>query len=153
MADTFTREQRSRIMSLIRSKDTKPEMVVRRLVHSLGYRYRLHARDLPGTPDLVFPRLRKIINVSGCFWHMHQCRRFSLPVSRREYWTARLTRNRQRDRRTRAALRRSGWEVLTIWQCQLRDRTTLVARVTAFLTKQAASRRQSTTKPHEKSRR
>lgn len=150
MADTFTREQRSRIMSLIRSKDTKPEMTVRLLVHSLGHRYRLHVRDLPGTPDLVFPRLQKVINVSGCFWHMHECHRFSLPVSRRDYWTARLTRNKRRDRRTRAALRRLGWDVLTVWQCQLGDRAKLTARLVAFLTAPAAPRRSPTKKPHGK---
>jgi DNA mismatch endonuclease (patch repair protein) len=118
MADTFTRAERSRIMALVKSKDTTPELVVRRLVHGLGYRYRLHVRSLPGCPDLVFPRLGKIINVSGCFWHMHGCGRCRIPTARRGYWVAKLERNAARDRRTRRALRKAGWQVLVVWECQ-----------------------------------
>lgn len=102
----------------VRSKGTTPEMIVRRLVHSLGYRYRLHVRSLPGTPDLVFPAQRKIINVSGCFWHMHGCGRCRIPASRRAYWVQKLERNAARDKRSRRALRRAGWRVLTVWECQ-----------------------------------
>jgi DNA mismatch endonuclease (patch repair protein) len=94
-------------------------MAVRRLVHSLGYRYRLHVRSLPGTPDLAFPRLRKVINVSGCFWHMHNCPRCRIPSSRRAYWLAKMRRNAARDKRTQRALRRSGWSVMVIWECQI----------------------------------
>jgi DNA mismatch endonuclease (patch repair protein) len=135
MADTFTRAERSRIMALVKSKDTTPELVVRRLVHALGYRYRLHVRALAGCPDLVFPRLHKIINVSGCFWHMHGCGRCRIPATRRGYWFAKLERNAARDRRTRRALRKAGWQVLVVWECQTiparRDR--LRTKVAAFL--------------------
>jgi DNA mismatch endonuclease (patch repair protein) len=106
---------------------------VRRLVHGLGYRYRLHVRALPGTPDLVFPCLRKIIVVNGCFWHMHGCGRCRIPSSRRRYWVAKLNRNRERDIRTRRELRRLGWSVLTIWECQLAGLGRLTRRIIAFL--------------------
>ncbi|MEX0586259.1 MAG: very short patch repair endonuclease [Pirellulales bacterium] len=118
MADTVTKAKRSRIMAAVKSKDTAPELLVRRLVHALGYRFRLHVRSLPGTPDLVFPRLRKIINVNGCFWHMHHCPRCRVPTARRGYWVAKMQRNAARDKRTKRALRRGGWQVLTIWECQ-----------------------------------
>jgi DNA mismatch endonuclease, patch repair protein len=133
MADVLTPEQRSRCMSRVRAKDTKPELLVRRLVHSLGYRYRLHVRGLPGTPDMVFPSRRKVINISGCFWHMHRCGRCRIPLSRRAYWRVKLTRNRERDQQTRRGLRRLGWEVLTVWECQVTDTGKLTARITEFL--------------------
>lgn len=120
-------------MAAVKSNDTAPEMNVRRLVHRLGYRYRLHVRDLPGTPDLVFVSRRKVINVSGCFWHMHGCGRCRIPNSRRGYWVAKLERNRRRDERVRRELRRLGWAVLTIWECQLRDRERVELRVAKFL--------------------
>jgi DNA mismatch endonuclease, patch repair protein len=120
MTDVVSRTERSRIMAAVKSKDTTPEMIVRRLVHSLGYRYRLHVRTLPGTPDLVFPRLRKIINVNGCFWHLHGCPRCRVPSSRREYWLKKLQRNAARDKLTQQKLRRDGWKVLVIWECQTR---------------------------------
>src|SRR5215203_6167739 len=99
MPDTISKIERSRIMATVKSKDTKPELVVRRLIHALGFRYRLHVRDLPGTPDLVFPRRHKVINVSGCFWHMHTCGRCRIPASRRSYWVRKLAGNRARDQR------------------------------------------------------
>jgi len=105
-------------MAAVKSRDTTPEMIVRRLVHAMGYRYRLHVRALPGTPDLVFSRLRKVINVSGCFWHLHGCARCRIPSSRRSYWVTKLERNAARDRRTGRQLRRAGWNVLTVWECQ-----------------------------------
>src|SRR5262249_53594113 len=105
-------------MAAVKSVDTSPEIAVRRLVHSLGYRYRLHVRSLPGTPDLVFSRLRKIINVSGCFWHMHGCGRCRIPATHRAYWIAKLERNAARDKRSRRALRKLGWDVMTVWECQ-----------------------------------
>jgi DNA mismatch endonuclease (patch repair protein) len=105
-------------MAAVKSKDTTPELFVRRLVHSLGYRYRLHVSALPGTPDLVFPRLRKVINVSGCFWHMHGCGRCRIPTSRKAYWLQKLERNAVRDKQCRQALRHAGWRVLTVWECQ-----------------------------------
>ncbi len=137
MVDTFSKADRARIMAAVKSKDTGPELLVRRLVHSLGYRYRLHVRSLPGTPDLVFARLRKIINVNGCFWHMHTCNRCRVPSSRRGYWTAKMQRNAARDKRTRRKLRQSGWRVMVIWECQIypscNDR--LRAKIVAFLHK------------------
>jgi DNA mismatch endonuclease, patch repair protein len=133
MADTLTREQRSRCMSLIRSKDTKPEWVVRRLLHRLGFRYRLHVESLPGTPDLIFPTRRKAIFVSGCFWHAHKCGRRSLPKTRRAYWTMRLNRNMKRDQAARRDLKRLGWSVLTVWECQLKGTDQLTKRLVRFL--------------------
>lgn len=122
-------------MRAVKSKDTTPEVAVRRLVHALGFRFRLHRRDLPGTPDIVLPRLRKIINVHGCFWHWHHCRHGRVsPVRNREYWKAKRARNAARDRRTLAALRREGWGVLIIWECQLRDADRLAKRIRTFLT-------------------
>lgn len=137
MADTFTKAERSRIMSLVRSKDTTPEMVVRRLVHSMGYRYRLHVRTLPGAPDLVFPRLRKLIFVSGCFWHMHTCGRCRIPQTRRAQWLAKLEGNRRRDRSVRRQLTRQGYSVLTVWECETskQGRKRLVARLKRFLSR------------------
>ena len=112
---------RSAQMARVRGKDTKPEMVVRRLVHAMGYRYRLHRKDLPGKPDLVFPRLRKIIQVHGCFWHQHPdpaCRRARIPKSRREFWVPKLEGNARRDIENERALRELGWDVLVVWECE-----------------------------------
>lgn len=135
MTDTFTKAERSRIMAAVKSKDTTPEMVVRRIVHGLGFRYRLHVRSLPGTPDLVFPRLRKVIDVRGCFWHMHGCRSCRIPTTRLTYWTRKLTGNTLRDRQNARELRRSGWEVLTVWECQTKNDATrrLLLRLEHFL--------------------
>ena len=96
----------------------KLPLVSRRLVHAMGYRYRLHVRSLPGAPDLVFPRLRSIIFVSGCFWHKHTCGRCRIPTARRAYWIAKIDRNAARDKRTLRALRRKGWRVLVVWECE-----------------------------------
>ena len=121
-------------MSRIRGKDTKPEMTVRRIVHGLGRRYRLHRRDLPGSPDLVLARLRKVIFVHGCFWHRHQpCPRFCMPKSRVAYWTARLQRNVARDRRNVSGLRRLGWSVLVVWECETKNPEKLSLRLARFL--------------------
>jgi DNA mismatch endonuclease (patch repair protein) len=122
-------------MAAVKSKDTSPEMIVRRIVHGLGFRYRLHVKELPGAPDLVFPRLRKIVIVNGCFWHMHICGRCRIPASRRGYWVAKLERNKRRDARQRSRLRRLGWSVLIVWECQTtcRRRARLEARLQRFL--------------------
>lgn len=121
-------------MARIRKKDTKPELVVRRLVHRLGYRFRLYRRDLPGTPDLVFASRRSAIFVHGCFWHRHGCNLAGrVPLARPEYWGPKLDRNVERDRASEAALRALGWRVLTIWECEVRDLATLALRVRAFL--------------------
>ena len=133
MADNRSPESRSALMSRIGGKDTAPEMVVRRLVHALGYRFRLHRRDLPGTPDIVFPSRRKVIFVNGCFWHAHGCRIGRPPKSRPEFWIPKLERNRSKDARNRRSLRASGWGVFTVWQCQTRFRDRLEARIVSFL--------------------
>lgn len=123
-------------MARIGCKDTKPELVVRRTAHALGYRYRLHRRDLPGTPDMVFPSRRKAIFVHGCFWHLHDalgCRKARLPKTRREFWKAKLEANRERDIRNRRALEGDGWNVLEIWGCELGDVAALERRLVDFL--------------------
>jgi DNA mismatch endonuclease, patch repair protein len=130
MPDVHTPAQRSRNMAAIRSKNTRPEIVVRTITHHLGYRYRLHVRRLPGAPDLVFPRLRKIINVHGCYWHMHKCRFGSVvPKTNTDFWRTKRQGNVERDRRTLNALRRAGWRVLVVWECQTQD----LARVREIL--------------------
>ncbi|MBZ0272914.1 very short patch repair endonuclease [bacterium] len=132
--DTLSLKERSERMARVRAKDTKPEMLVRSLAHSLGYRYRLHARDLPGCPDLVFRRRRKVIFVNGCFWHRHaRCALARLPKSRREFWVPKLEANKARDRRIRRALQRNGWKVLTIWECQIKDIEKLSRNLRRFL--------------------
>jgi DNA mismatch endonuclease (patch repair protein) len=132
--DVFTREERSRVMRQVKGKNTKPEMTVRRLAHALGYRFRLHRKDLPGSPDLVFPGRRKVILVHGCFWHGHDCARGSRqPKQNADYWRAKIARNVERDRQAIAALGDQGWSVLTLWECELRDGDALSKRLTAFL--------------------
>ncbi len=134
--DTLSKAQRSERMSRVRGKDTKPELLVRKLVHGMGYRYRLHRRDLPGTPDLVFPGRKKVIFVHGCFWHRHPdpaCKLARLPKSRLEFWLPKLESNRARDIENTARLEELGWETMTIWECQLGDREALEARVREFL--------------------
>ena len=106
-------------MGRVRTANTGPEMAVRRLVHGLGYRFRLRRRDLPGTPDLVLPRYRAVIFVHGCFWHQHECRRGRPPASNEAYWGPKLARNVERDERARNALKEMGWRVLTIWECEI----------------------------------
>jgi DNA mismatch endonuclease (patch repair protein) len=136
MPDQFTPAERSRVMRAVKSGDTTPELVVRRLVHGLGYRYRLHARDVPGQPDLVLPRLGKAIFVHGCFWHRHACDAGqSTPATRCDYWLAKFARNVERDRRTLRKLRRLGWSVLVVWECQTRvaRRAALERRLARFL--------------------
>ena len=133
MADTRTQEQRRRNMQAIRSKDTGCERTVRRLVHGLGYRYRLHRKGLPGRPDLVFPGRKKAIFVHGCFWHAHGCRYAWPPKSRLEYWLPKLERNKRRDVENCAELESLGWQVLTVWECDLRDLDALTATLLGFL--------------------
>jgi DNA mismatch endonuclease, patch repair protein len=133
MTDQFTKIERSRIMAAVKSKDTTPEMIVRRLVHSLGIRYRLHVKSLAGKPDLVFSRLRTVINVSGCFWHMHDCGRCRIPVSHREYWLTKLKRNKARDLRTQRELKELGWRVIVVWECETRDLSRLKRRLARLL--------------------
>lgn len=121
MADVFSPEVRSRVMAQVRSQGTRPELAVRRELHALGYRFRLHRRDLPGRPDVVLPKYRLVIFVNGCFWHGHRCRDGQLPTSNAEYWESKIGRNRARDRRATRELNRLGWRVQTIWTCRLRQ--------------------------------
>jgi DNA mismatch endonuclease (patch repair protein) len=120
MVDVLTAEQRQLNMSRIRGRDTKPEMLIRRGLHARGLRFRLHARDLPGRPDLVFARYRSVVLVHGCFWHGHNCPMFKLPTTREDFWKEKIERNRVRDARNHAALRALGWRVLTVWECSLK---------------------------------
>ena len=123
MVDTLTPEERSAHMRKIRGKDTEPEMVVRRMVHGLGYRYRLHKKGLPGSPDLAFSSRRKAIFVHGCFWHAHRdpsCPVAKTPKSRVDFWEAKFARNRERDQRKKAELQELGYDVLVVWECELR---------------------------------
>ena len=115
-----TTKARSEQMSRIRSKDTKPEMIVRRTLHGLGFRFRLHVRSLPGCPDIVLPKYKTVIQVKGCFWHGHHCRGGRIPKSNLTYWIPKLAQNRRRDRSNEQKLRRLGWSVLSVWECRLR---------------------------------
>jgi DNA mismatch endonuclease (patch repair protein) len=138
--DPLSPAQRSALMARIRGKDTGPERMVRSLVHGLGYRFRLHRRDLPGTPDLVLPRLRTAIFVHGCFWHRHRhCRFATTPATRRIFWQEKFNLNLERDRRAAAALRRMGWLVITVWECQLRQPHRVRARLVRLLGSGSAS--------------
>lgn len=123
-----------RRMSRIRKTGSKPEVQVRRLAHHLGYRFRINRRDLPGTPDVVFPSRRKAIFVHGCFWHQHEgCRLANRPRTRPEYWLPKLARNVERDARACTSLQALGWRVLVIWECEVKDRNTLTERLIDFL--------------------
>lgn len=127
-------EARRRTMQAVKSKDTGPEMCVRRLLHGLGYRYRLHRRDLPGCPDLVFSSRKKVIFVHGCFWHGHRCARGNrVPVQNREYWVEKIERNRKRDQKAARLLCRLGWKRKVIWECSLRDPERVKAVLDKFL--------------------
>ena len=131
--DVFTPEKRSAVMRAVKGADTGPEMVVRRIVHRMGYRYGLHCKDLPGRPDLVFRRLGKVVFVHGCFWHGHRCPAGRIPSSRATYWAEKLASNKRRDRRHQAALKSAGWQVLVVWECELRDTERLERRLRRFL--------------------
>jgi DNA mismatch endonuclease (patch repair protein) len=129
-----TPELRSRIMRAVKSADTTPELLVRKLAHRMGYRFRLHPKDLPGKPDLVFPRLRKAIFVHGCFWHGHDCAHGSrVPKANREYWVRKIERNQNRDRRILDALRDLGWGTKVFWECELKDKRGLQLKLRSFL--------------------
>jgi len=117
--DIVSPQQRSRMMAAVRSKDTKPELFLRRALHALGYRYRLHRRDLPGSPDLVFPGKRAVIFVHGCFWHGHDCPAAKLPTTRADFWRDKIAGNRRRDAAALERLREQGWRALVVWECEL----------------------------------
>lgn len=129
-----TREARSRVMRAVKSRDTTPELIVRRLAHRMGYRFRLCRRDLVGCPDLIFPRLRKIVFVHGCFWHGHSCARGRrVPKRNRDYWVKKIAGNRARDRRDVKSLATDGWRVLLVWECATSKQTTLTKTLRNFL--------------------
>lgn len=122
MADVFDQEKRSQIMSKVRARDTKPELAVRRFLHAHGLRFRLHRKDLPGTPDLVFPSRRVAVFVHGCFWHQHPgCSKAKLPETRANFWSKKLTANVKRDARAMEALRVAGWTPIVLWECEIID--------------------------------
>ena len=131
--DNVSPQRRSEIMSRIRSQGTKPEMSVRRLIYAMGFRYRLHARELPGKPDLVFRSRRKIIFVHGCFWHRHDCNLARLPKSRLQFWVEKLEKNRERDARVQEELAAAGWRFLVIWECELANSAAVESKVRGFL--------------------
>jgi len=134
--DKISPDRRSANMSQIRGRDMAPEMAVRRLLFSLGYRYRLHPKNLPGKPDIVFPGRRKIIFVHGCFWHQHgdpSCKIAHIPKSKQDYWVPKLQRNQTRDIEVLTALEAVGWKVLVVWECELRDKNTLTNKLTEFI--------------------
>jgi DNA mismatch endonuclease (patch repair protein) len=128
-------EFRSRLMARIRQQGTRPEMIVRRILTALGYRYRLNRRDLPGSPDIAFQGRRKVLFVHGCFWHSHSgCRFATVPKTRTEYWTEKLASNRRRDARLEQALRDAGWQVAVVWECETKFPVELAGRLDLFLT-------------------
>jgi len=134
MSDTVAPNKRSWIMRQVKSKDTSPERLVRSLLHGMGYRFRLHRRDLPGSPDIVFPGRKKVIFVHGCFWHGHSCPRGSrLPKTNTEYWRRKIARNKERDRVRIEELRNLGWRVLVVWECETKDVDALRTRLEGFL--------------------
>ena len=132
--DRLTAHERSELMRKIRSKDTGPELLVRRVVYSLGYRYRLHVKNLPGKPDLVFQGRKKVIFVHGCFWHGHDCKAGeNQPKSNTNYWIKKLQNNIKRDKKNIKAIKAMGWEVLIIWECELKDLKRLTDKIVSFL--------------------
>jgi DNA mismatch endonuclease (patch repair protein) len=134
MVDVFSPEERSAIMARIKSRNTKPEILVRKVVHSLGYRFRLHRDNLPGKPDIVLPRRSKVIFVHGCFWHGHsRCARATMPSTNVTFWKEKIANNKARDRKVLRQLRNSGWKVLIIWQCQIIDISNLKQQLSSFL--------------------
>lgn len=136
MVDNVTKKVRSRMMGAIKSKNTSPELFIRSMVHRLGYRFRLHAKDLPGHPDLVFRSRKKVILVHGCFWHQHsseKCRDGRMPKSNRSYWNPKLLKNTERDKRSLKELRALKWKVLTIWECETKNPERLARVLTKFL--------------------
>lgn len=112
-------------MAAIKGSDTKPEMTVRKALHATGLRYRLHAKDLPGKPDIVFPRHHAVVFINGCFWHQHDCHLFKWPTAREEFWRSKIGRNVENDARVAAALKNLGWRVGTVWECALKGKTRL----------------------------
>ena len=134
MPDVYDQTQRSKVMRSVKSENTKPEVIVRQMLHALGYRFRLHRSDLPGKPDIVLPRHRKVIFVHGCFWHQHpNCKDAERPQSNTNYWNRKFDRNVQRDQEHMSALRESSWSVLVVWTCETRNKDQLLQMLEAFM--------------------
>lgn len=131
--DIVTPDIRSKMMAAVPRANSKPEIAVRRILHAMGFRFRLHRRDLPGTPDIVLPGLRKVVFVHGCYWHRHGCRRTTSPANNRAFWETKFAANRARDRRVVGKLRRLGWDSLVVWECQVVRRAWLCERMVSFL--------------------
>lgn len=154
MTDKLSPQQRSENMRRIRAKDTSPEIAVRQIAHRMGFRYRLHVASLPGKPDLVFPRLKKIIEVRGCFWHQHkECIDSHVPKTDVQYWGTKLKGNTERDRRNERALRAAGWEILTIWECQVRKLKNIERSMRRFLAGRRSASGESSVKGSSRSSR
>jgi DNA mismatch endonuclease (patch repair protein) len=134
MTDTLSTARRKELMARIKTKNTGPEMIVRRALHASGYRYQLHRKDLPGTPDIVFPRYRCVVFVHGCFWHGHHaCRLAMIPKTRAEFWTTKIETNKTRDAKVQKNLQAAGWRVYIAWQCETKEVGSLVDNITKFL--------------------
>lgn len=136
--DKLSPEMRSENMRRIRAKDTEPEMMVRRLIHGMGFRYRLHKRDLPGKPDIVFTKKKKAVFVHGCFWHRHdsvRCKISRMPKSNKSYWKNKLAHNKERDEKNLVELKKTGWKTLVVWECQAKKSPALGKKITEFLRK------------------
>lgn len=134
MTDVFSKEKRSWIMSLVKGRDTKPEILVRSIIHRMGFRFRVHRRDLPGNPDIVLPRYRKVIFVHGCFWHGHKnCPRSKRPSTQKSFWSKKLDRNLERDKNYLLELRQRGWRVLVIWECETKTPKKLMMKLERLL--------------------
>lgn len=133
MTDRITKDRRSWNMSRIRSKNTKPELLVRSLLHRMGYRFRLHRKDLPGKPDIVLPKYKTVIFVNGCFWHRHKgCKRCTTPSSNEKYWQTKFERNVKKDRINQSELKKLGWKILIIWECEIADSARLKRTIDQF---------------------
>lgn len=143
MADRVSEETRSYIMGSVGTKDTGPELAVRRMLHEMGYRYRLRMHELPGTPDIVFTRRKKVIFVHGCFWHGHSCRYGRLPKSRKSYWAQKIKKNMARDERVIRDLQGIGWNSAVIWQCEIRDPESVREKLRSFLGSPNAGKRRT----------
>lgn len=132
--DVFSREKRSQIMSRVSGKNTKPEVFVRSLLHNLGYRFRIHRKDLPGNPDITLPKHNKVIFVHGCFWHGHKdCKRATLPNTNREFWEHKIRSNTQRDNKNISSLTEKGWDVMVLWSCQIKNKEDLIPKLIEFI--------------------
>jgi DNA mismatch endonuclease (patch repair protein) len=148
--DSVSPKRRSEIMSRVTGKNTRPEIVVRKLLHGLGYRFRLHRKDLPGRPDVVLPKWRTVVFIHGCFWHRHVgCPNTRTPKSRIEFWTSKFEENIQRDRITRERLEALGWRVLVIWECELGDVASLTERIRRFIESEGRCDRSNSSQARE----